>query len=150
MTEYGGLSNKTSRYTKNNTKISSYRLTTVCNNKDIGNIESIKKEIHRRNKSFKFYSILLSNPKKSEIQYSWYLIPENYKYFNPDTYEWNIKLGKLKNKDKIVGYKTNSINNNYMEINFSMSSQLWIIINIDDIKKFKVNTVNVEIKKIIY
>ena len=148
MTEYGGLSNKTSRYTKNNTKISSYRLTTVCNNKDIGNIESIKKEIHRRNKSFKFYSILLSNPKKSEIQYSWYLIPENYKYFNPDTYEWNIKLGKIKkNKDKIVGYKTNSINNNYMEINFSMSSQLWIIINIDDIKKFKVNTVNVEIKK---
>ena len=62
------------------------------------------------------------------------------------------KIRKIKkNKDKIVGYKTNSINNNYMEINFSMSSQLWIIINIDDIKKFKVNTVNVEIKKkIIY
>ncbi len=46
----GGLSNKSAKYAKKGTEfaISSYRLTTVCSDKDCGNVESIVKEINSR------------------------------------------------------------------------------------------------------
>lgn len=39
ISDIGSLSNKTSKYDKDTFAISSYRLTSVCNEKDVGTIE---------------------------------------------------------------------------------------------------------------
>ena len=36
---------------------------------------------------------------------------------------------KINNRGKQTGWETNKINGNYLEIIFSMSSQLWITVN---------------------
>lgn len=59
--EFGNLSNKTGIIDKKNILLSSYRLTTVCDKKNNGNIENIISEIHKRNCTFDFYSLLARN-----------------------------------------------------------------------------------------
>ena len=139
----GGFSNKSTQYEKGNNsfKISSYRLTTVCSDKNPGNINSIIAEIKKR-KNFDFYSILVRHETDKEILYDWYLIPSDYPALNPAAYTWHPKLGKTGNKkDSVTGWETDVLNGSNMSITFSMSSQLWIHINVtDDLKKFIVGS----------
>jgi hypothetical protein len=77
-----------------------------------------------------------------QISYDWLLIPSNYLVLDPSSYTWEPTIGKRgKNKDTQVGWNTNEINGCKMSITFSMSSQLWMHINMtDEIKKFIVAT----------
>lgn len=136
-TNFGNFSNKTSKIEKNFCNISSYRLTTVTNNKNNGNINDILTEIEKRSSNFDYYSLLLRKEYCNKIEYKWYSIPKYIDILNPFYYSWKISYGKLKsNKNKIIGWQTNEINGNSMKIVFSMSSQLWIKINIEDIEKY--------------
>lgn len=142
----GCFSNKSTQYKSGNSafEISSYRLTTVCSDKNPGNITDIISEINKR-KNFNYYSIIVRDDKPTNILYDWYLIPADYSALDPSTYTWQPKLGKIgKNKDSVVGWETNTINGSSMSITFSMSSQLWISLNItDDMKKYIVGSCTV-------
>ncbi len=139
----GGFSNKSTQYDLGNKsfKISSYRLTTVCSDKTPGNIEEIITEINRR-KDFNFYSIIVREDTNKEILYDWFLIPSDFPSLNPTSYKWHPKAGKIgKNKGAITGWETDTLNGSSMSITFSMSSQLWIDINItEEMKKFMISS----------
>jgi hypothetical protein len=127
---FGGISNKSAKYTKEQKSfdISSYRLTTVCNESSCGTPEEICEEINKR-KNFDYYSFILRDDTKNSdtVQYDWYLIPSGHSIFNPCSYTWKPMIGKRgKKKDTQIGWETNVINGSYMTITFSMSSQLWI------------------------
>lgn len=144
-TSFGTFSNKSSKYSKNKEyfDISSYRLTTVCNQNNYGTPEEIIQEINKR-KNYDKYSILIRDEKKNnpKIWYDWMILPSDYIIMNPSSYTWIPKIGK--NKDTQVGWITNDINGSNMEISFSMSSQLWIHIKMtDELKKFIVASVEV-------
>lgn len=142
----GNLSNKTTKFTKDYINISSYRLTSVCNIKDNGNIEDILKEINKRN-NFDYYSILARNESNNNIEYVWYMIPKEYCYLNVNNFVWEPKYGKTgKNKNKQIGWKTNKINGNHMSITYSLSSQLWIGLNICEIEEYIVAKVKISNK----
>ena len=140
-TSIGGISNKSSKYLtkkQNRIDISSYRLTTVCSDKHCGDPKDIIQEINKR-KNFEYYSIIVRDEMdKEQITYYWLLIPSNHDVVNPSSYNWEPTFGKRgKNKDAQVGWHTNSINGSNMSIAFSMSSQLWMHIEMtDEIKKF--------------
>jgi hypothetical protein len=138
----GKISNKSSKYTANKKgyDISSYRLTTVCSEKNCGTPEKFIEEINKR-KNFDYYSFIVRDEMEREtkeiMKYDWYLIPCDYTVLDPASYVWEPTIGKKgKNKDTQIGWHTNKINGSKMSINFSMSSQLWIHIEMtDDIKK---------------
>jgi len=142
----GCFSNKSTQYKSANSsfEISSYRLTTVCSDKNPGKIADIIDEINRR-KNFNYYSIIVRDDTPKSILYDWYLIPADFPALDPSTYKWQPKLGKIgKNKDSIVGWETDIINGSSMTITFSMSSQLWISLNItNDMKKYIVGSCTV-------
>jgi|UniRef100_A0A6C0LB35 hypothetical protein len=142
----GDLSNKSTQYDKDNKsfKVSSYRLTTVCSDKTPGNIQDITAEINRR-KNFKYYSIIVREETDSGFRYDWYLFPSDYPEFNPSSYTWTPKLGKIsKNKGVTTGWETNTLNGSSMSISFSMSSQLWMdIVVTEEMKKFIIASCNV-------
>ena len=138
----GKLSNKSAKYGSNHKKsidISSYRLTTVCSEKNCGTAAEIVEEIKKR-KNFEYYSIIVRDEStdKDQVGYDWLLIPSNYIAVDPSSYTWEPTIGKRgKNKDAQVGWNTNEINGCKMSITFSMSSQLWMHIEMtEDIKKF--------------
>lgn len=139
----GCFSNKSAKYESGNTsfKISSYRLTEVCSDKTPGNIAEIIEEINKR-KNFTYYSIIVREETEKQFKYDWYLIPSDFPVLNPDSYNWHPKLGKTgKNKGAITGWETDTINGSSLSITFSMSSQLWINVNItEEIKKFIVGS----------
>ncbi len=144
----GIFSNKSTQYGsgKKSFEISSYRLTTVCSDKIPGRIEDIIQEINNR-KNFTFYSIIVREDIDKQIRYDWYLIPSDIPALNPSTYNWRPKLGKIgKNKGNVVGWETDVVNGSSMSITFSMSSQLWITVNItDEIKKYIIGSCGVNI-----
>jgi len=145
--ELGGISNKSSKYSKNKKSfdISSYRLTTVCNNKNCGTKEDFIKEINNR-KNFDFYSIIVREELDKKINYDWLLIPSNYALLNPSSYTWEPTISK-KNGEQ-VGWKTNKVEGCSMSITFNMSSQLWIHIEMtEELKKFIVASTNVTNEK---
>ena len=76
------------------------------------------------------------------------MIPSNYLILDPCSYTWEPTFGKRgKNKDTQVGWNTNEINGSKMSITFSMSSQLWIHIEMtEEIKKFIIASAVVENK----
>ena len=127
------ISNKSTKTDGTNISISSYRLTSVCNDKLHGTEQDIIDEIEKRDQSFDYYSILTRNEKQNSIiEYKWYIIPKDYYLFKID--KLTPKLGKIgKKKDEIVGWKSK-----YCDITFSMSSQLWYKFNIRDIAKYEV------------
>lgn len=127
------ISNKSTKVKRTNISISSYRLTTVCNDKDIGISVNIIEEIRKRDSSFDYYSLLVRNEKEnSVIEYMWYIIPKDCYLFRIDTL--NHKIGKKGNKkDEIIGWESK-----YSSITFSMSSQLWYNFSIDELKKYMV------------
>ena len=134
-------SNKSTKTDGNNICISSYRLTSVCNDGNTGDAEEILKEIKKRDKSFDYYSILVRIEKQNIIEYMWYVIPKDFHIFNTKTL--TPKLGKIgKKKDKIVGWESQ-----HCDITFSMSSQLWYKFNINDINKFKICSTKIDNSK---
>ena len=147
----GKLSNKSAKYAKGSKciDISSYRLTTVCSEKQCGTPENIIQEINSR-KNFDYYSIIIRDEttNKDTITYDWLLIPSNYVGLDPASYTWIPSIGKRgTNKDAQVGWETNEENGCSMKITFSMSSQLWIHIKMtEDIKKFIIATAEVSNK----
>lgn len=137
------ISNKTVKTGKNGEiHLSSYRLSSVCNNKNTGIVENIIKEIESRDNSFDFYSLLVRHEKtESNIEYSWYVIPKDCDIFKVQ--ELSLKFGKSHlNKDQIIGYSSK-----YCDINFSMSSQLWFKFNIKHIEKYKICSTEVDNSK---
>ncbi len=137
------VSNKSTKTDGNNVSISSYRLSSVCNDKNNGNPQEILNEIEKRDKSFEYYSILIRNETKNnaKIQYAWYIIPKNYYIFKID--KLTPKIGqKGKKKDEVVGWKSK-----YCDITFSMSSQLWHKFNIGCIEKYKVCSTEIDNSK---
>jgi hypothetical protein len=149
----GRISNKSAKYfnNKKSIDISSYRLTTVCSEKHCGTPPEIIEEINKR-KNFDYYSFIIrdENLESDIISYDWLLIPGNYITLNPSSYIWEPTIGKRgKNKDMQVGWHTNEINGCKMSITFSMSSQLWIHIEMtEDIKKFIIASAEVKNKPI--
>lgn len=146
----GKISNKSSKYSNNRKgiDISSYRLTTVCSEKKCGTPTEIIEEINKR-KNFDYYSFIIRDETDTEnISYDWLLIPSNNIVLDPSSYIWEPTMGKRgKNKDTQVGWKTNEINGCKMSITFSMSSQLWIHIQMtQEIKKYIIATAIVENK----
>ena len=146
----GRISNKSAKYSNNKKSIdiSSYRLTTVCSEKKCGTPTEIIEEINKR-KNFDYYSFIVRDETNNEnISYDWLLIPSNYLILDPSSYTWEPTIGKRgKNKDSQVGWNTNEINGCKMSITFSMSSQLWIHIEMtEEIKKFIVASAVVENK----
>lgn len=127
------ISNKSSKVEGTNISISSYRLTTVCNDKDIGTSVNIIEEIKKRDSSFDYYSLLVRNEKENSfIKYMWYIIPKDCYLFRINNL--NHKIGKKgKKKGQIVGWESK-----YSSITFSMSSQLWYNFNIDELKKYMI------------
>lgn len=149
----GRISNKSAKYSTNKKSIdiSSYRLTTVCSEKRCGTPTEIIEEINKR-KNFDYYSFIVrdENISSGNISYDWLLIPSNYITLDPLSYTWKPTIGQRgKNKDMQVGWNTNEINGCKMSITFSMSSQLWIHIEMtEDIKKFIVATAEVKNKPV--
>lgn len=146
--DLGNLSNKTGIIEKNNISLSSYRLTSVCDKKNIGNDMDIIKEIHKRDGSFDFYSLLARNETKeknikTKINYEWYLIPKNIEILNPSSYEWEKSYDK---NGHVNGWKTKKYNGCEMKISFSMSSQLWITIDKKQIEKYKIGEKTIDVK----
>ena len=137
----GKISNKSAKYSKNRKTfdISSYRLTSVCSEKQCGTPAEIIEEIYRR-KNFDYYSFIVRNENSAgeNIEYDWMLIPSNYPALDPSAYTWEPMIGKVgKNKDTQIGWKTNEICGCRMTITFSMSSQLWIHLEMtEEMKKF--------------
>lgn len=144
----GGISNKSGKYSnqKKSIDISSYRLTTVCNAKNCGTPQEIIQEINKR-KNFDYYSFIIRDESvgSGQISYDWLLIPSNHLVLDPSSYTWEPTFGKRgKNKDAQVGWNTNEINGCKMSVTFSMSSQLWMHINMsEEIKQFIVASTNV-------
>ena len=137
------ISNKTAKiFNGNNVKISSYRLTGSCGNKDHGKIKTIVGEIEKRDNSFDYYSILLRKEYNETIVYSWYIVPKNFHIFDPRKQFLKLKYGKQKTtKNKVIGWE-----GQHCEIIFSMSSQLWFNFSLDDIKHFEIHSVTIENK----
>ena len=136
----GKFSNKSSIYSKNKKecKMSSYRLTEVCSGKKCGTPIEIIEEINKR-KNFDYYSFIVRCDEKNKetISYDWLIIPNDYSVLDPSSYIWEPTIGKKgKNKDTQIGWNTNKINGCKMSIRFSMSSQLWIDIEMTDMEKF--------------
>lgn len=137
---FGKISNKSAKYSKNKKSIdiSSYRLTTVCSESNHGTPEDFIHEINRR-KNFDYYSFILRDESDSNtIEYDWLLIPSEHPALSPSSYEWVPLIGKTgKKKNMQIGWTTNEINGCKMSITFSMSSQLWIHIEMtEEIKKY--------------
>jgi hypothetical protein len=144
----GRISNKSAKYCNKNKRfdISSYRLTTMCSERNNGDVREIIEEISAR-KNFDYYSFIVRDENNSGyIKYDWFLIPSDYYILDPSTYVWMPTVGKRgKNKDKQVGWNINKVAGCKMSIIFNMSSQLWIQIEItEEIKKFIISSAVVE------
>jgi hypothetical protein len=147
-TTYFNISNKTSKMEKTKIAISSYRLTNVCNSKNIGDIETVIQEIKNRSNSYEYYSILVRKEiGDKQLLYTWYVIPADYYLFRPNHYAWQKTYGR-KNKEECTGYSTETIHNCSMKIQFNMSSQLWIYIEKERIQQFLVAEYLIDFEKI--
>ena len=147
----GSLSNKSTQYEAKGTyfRLSSYRLTTVCSDKDPGTAEKIVAEINAR-KNFTHYSVIVRDEHEDTILYDWYMIPADHPSVNPTLYTWTPKLGKIgKNAGAPVGWTTDVRNGSCMSITFSMSSQLWITVGItEELQSYKVASHSVKKRKV--
>ena len=137
---FGSLSNKSMKYKDSNGfDMSSYRLTSVTSAGSHGTAEEIIAEIQKR-KNFQYYSMIIRKELET-IDYDWYLIPADHPTLDPASYQWLPMMGKTgKNKDKVIGWETNSLNGSYMTITFSMSSQLWVHVAGVDLEEYKMGS----------
>jgi len=141
FSDVGAFSNKSSQYDtslKNTLKISSYRLSSVCSDKNNGCITDIIAEINRR-KNFDYYSLIVRHETEQNIVYDWFVIPADIPQLCPASYVWTCKPSRT--QDRVVGWQTNIIDGSSMSISFSMSSQLWITLAItEDMKKYIISS----------
>ena len=130
-----GISMKSAKIDKNKMSISSYRLTTVCSDKNVGSPAEIVEHIRERDSSYLYYSILAREELVGDkIHYYWCMIPKSAPIFKMEASDFRSKMGKIgKNKDSQVGWETDNFS-----ISFSMSSQLWFNFKFDDVKKYVV------------
>ena len=137
---FGSLSNKSMKYKDSNGfDMSSYRLTSVTSAGSHGTVEEIIAEIQKR-KNFQYYSMIIRKELET-TDYDWYLIPADHPTLDPASYQWLPMMGKTgKNKDKVIGWETNSLNGSYMTITFSMSSQLWVHVAGVDLEEYKMGS----------
>ena len=146
----GNFSNKSVKYdkkTRTTINISSYRLTSVCNAGHPGTIPEIIEEIQKR-KNFDYYSIIARDEGPNNIiYYEWLLLPSDHASVDPSQYEWSPLVGQRgKNKDCQIGWKTNVVNGSSMSITFSLSSQLWINICLEEGLKEQYVVASTELK----
>jgi hypothetical protein len=136
---FGSLSNKSMKY-NNGFDMSSYRLTSVTSAGSYGTAEEIIAEIQKR-KNFQYYSMIIRKELET-TDYDWYLIPADHPLLDPASYQWLPMMGKTgKNKDKVIGWETNSLQGSYMTITFSMSSQLWVHVDsMVDLEEYKMGS----------
>lgn len=141
------ISNKTTKINIKNNKmvISSYRLTSVCSQREPNNIKNIINEIKKRSSNFEYYSVLAREEYKiNKINYVWYIIPKNFILLDVTRQVWRKKIGKTgKNIGKQIGWMSDD-----MEIIFSMSSQLWHYISKESIEKYKISETLVDKEKL--
>jgi hypothetical protein len=97
-------------------------------------VHKFTREVERRDDSFDYYSLLVRSEAQDSMTYSWYIIPKDHHIFNISKYEWKEK--KRKNCRDVLGWTSK-----YMDITFSMSSQLWIHFNVDEIKQYLITSV---------
>ena len=146
----GNISNKSAKYESDKTAfaISSYRLTSACSSSNVGTIPEILAAISER-KNFQYYSVIVRREHGTIYFYDWYMIPSDHPSVNPEAYEWTPMVGKRgKNKDTQIGWKTNEICGSEMSITFSMSSQLWMYVNITPgMREFCVASTNLSVSK---
>ena len=150
-TNFGGISNKTILTKKGRMAISSFRLGRHCSALNVSTMDPIREAIHQKEANYDRYSILARTETKEEIEYIWYMIPKTFDILNPGSYTWSAKLGKRKDKKgKQLGWITAKLSGgSYMEIVFSMSSQLWIKdINIESLNEYKICGTKISKKKI--
>ena len=144
----GKISNKSAKYEyskhKKIIRISSYRLTCVCSDKHCGSPSLFIEEIEKRN-NYDYYSIIVREENDGFIHYDWLFIPSDYVVLNPSAYVWEPIIG-TKKKGTQVGWKTNIINGCSMSIRFSMSSQLWIHLDMTEMNKFIIASTTIENK----
>jgi hypothetical protein len=149
----GNFSNKTTKQTKTAISISSYRLSSVCNQKNTGCLETIIGEIEKRDSSFTHYSLLVRDElhkenklegKSKQLCYRWYLIPKYERSVRARAYTWKPMHAKRGAHNEQVGWETEPVDGCRMTITFSMSSQLWIHIPLTQLKKFLVGKVSVD------
>lgn len=134
------LSNKTSLLVvgkKVTTDISSYRLSKEINDKDENTQEQIC-EIINSKKNFKFYSLLTHRRVEGgQVEYRWYMIPSSHQTVSPETYTWEKTYGKTARTEGIfTGWKTNTVDGSSMFITFSMSSQLWMKVDLTNMDEY--------------
>jgi len=133
------ISNKSVKVTNGNMNMSSYRLTSVTTPNNLGNIDGITSEIENRDNSFDYYSILSREDVGRNMKYEWYVIPKDFHLFDCNKYAWEPKIGQRgAGQGNQVGWKSR-----YMDITFSMSSQLWFHIHYDDIQKYIIHSVDI-------
>jgi len=143
----GRLSNKSAKYDddeRTSFKISSYRLTTVCSDANVGSVEELVKAINAK-KNFSHYSVLVRSKKETNFDYDWYLFPADHPAFDPAAFIWHPSFGtKGKKKGMQVGWKTNEVDGSSMSVSFSMSSQLWLAVFLTEQMKqaFLIGTVS--------
>ena len=137
-----GISMKSAKL-ENNGKmsVSSYRLTTVCSDKNVGTPDEIVANIANRDSSYQHYSILARQElPNNQIHYHWCLIPKSSPVFRTNASEFRPKMGKRGNNTGVqVGWETDN-----MSISFAMSSQLWFAFKFDDVKQYVVADVVVD------
>ena len=140
------ISNKTGKIKNGKLHISSYRLSAHCGMGKKNLIDEVVKVIKTKDKNINHYSILARYNEGNHLRYIWYFIPSDCDIFSPDK-PWREIIGKRKNNQgKLCGWASE-----FMDIRFSMSSQLWFTIPIEKIKKYKVAEVNVvEERKMTY
>jgi hypothetical protein len=139
-----GISMKSAKIEKDNSiKISSYRLTKVCSDRTPGNIDEIMGEINNRDQSYNYYSILFRKENNGIIKYYWCLIDKTCSIFKMNKENIIAKIGKRgRNKDQQVGWSSTNF-----AINFSMSSQLWYNLNIEDIHDYIIAEIEIDTTK---
>jgi hypothetical protein len=133
------ISNKTAKISGNRIRLSSYRLTSVCNNRNIGCKDDIVDEIERRDGTFDYYSLLLRSESNNILTYNWYVVPNDILIFDAGAHGWEYKL-KKDDGTTVTGWKSK-----YMDITFSMSSQLWYRFDESDIEDYKILDVEVDL-----
>ena len=149
------ISNKSGLYKNKKGKfsISSYRLSGVVYEND-DDIDPFIEEINKR-KNFGYYSFIVREEiidkvdaleVGKKIMYDWYLIPSDCSELDPGQHEWSKRIGtRGKFKDKCNGWRTEKHNGEFMEINISMSYQLWMHVNKDNMKDYIVSSTTVDV-----
>ena len=132
-----GISCKSTKLTKKNFVVSSYRMT-LCNNG-----EEFTQEIDVKRNNFSHYAILARQEEQGDISYNLYMIPAE--ELKAASKTWTVH--HKKDQSNIQKWTTDSDNGYSMSVVASMSNQLWIQIDRKTFDKFiVVKDINVTVR----